>query len=615
MSTKGAATAATGAATAATGAPPAGAGAAGGAPPADPYVVLVNHTLILLLALVALVITVRIPRAFARLWRLSEWTRGHFLGYDSSVATGLPDLPYAGNVAPITIDISKVAGSSQDSHTYESKFAVPVRRESPGSYPPRIRPAPSFFWPVVTLMRSRVAPGVSATQILICAGWLGVMLYPSIYTSKGPFMDIERYGVIAIAQVPIIFALASKNNLLGVFLGMGYEKLNFFHRFVARLAIISAHIHGLGYIYKWCLAKNFMQEISEPKNYFGLCMLLAFDCILLSSLAFVRKNAYNVFLYSHITFFIVVLICGLYHYPAILPYLYATFAIYGFDKLMRIAKTRVQMATIRPLPQLGMTRIEIPNLNKGWRAGQHVRVQVLSSAVGAMGWAQVHPFTIASESNGKEGLVLMCKKTGTWTNKLFAAASRSQQEWGVGRNMRVIVEGPYGGPGFTMFNSFSAAIFVAGGSGITFALSAIQELIQHGLRNESRVRVIEFIWVVQDAGSLMPLIPQFTALIQQSASAGARLTISVHYTKAIVGEIRFGGIPPGITLSPGRPRLIGAIEGTIAHTLSAGGVEVRSGMILAVCGPGGLADDVVKAARMVDPTKEHEIGGIEIHEE
>ncbi|KAF7377666.1 Ferric reductase transmembrane component 5 [Mycena sanguinolenta] len=605
-------------ATTATGAPPAGAGAAGGASPADPYVVLVNHSLILLLALVALVITLRIPRAFARLWRLSEWTRGHFLGYDRSTVTGLPEFPYAGTVAPTTIDLSKGAGSSQDSHTYESKFAVPIACETPGSYPPHVQSTPSFFRPMVALMRSRAAPGVSATQMLVCAGWLGVMLYPAIYGSKGPFTDINRYGVIAISQVPFIFAfLASKNNVLGMFWGMGYEKLNFLHRFVARLAIASAHLHGLGYIYKWCLANSFMQEISQPKNYFGLCMLLSFDCILLSSLAFVRKNAYNVFLYSHIAFFTTLVSCAFYHYPQVLPYLYATCVIFGFDKLMRIAKTRVEMATIRALPQLGMTRIEIPNLNKGWRAGQHVRVQVLSFAMGTMGWAQVHPFTIASESDSKEGLVLMCKETGTWTTKLFAVASRNQAEWDVGRNIRVIIEGPYGGPGFTMFNSFSGAMFVVGGSGITFALSAIQELIQHGLRGESRVRVIELIWIIQDAGALMPLVPQFIAMIQQSASAGARLTISVHYTKAIVGEIRFGGVPPGITLSPGRPRLIGAIEGTIAHTVStgAGGTNVHSGMIVAVCGPVSLADDVSKAASLVDPVKQYEIGGIEVHEE
>ena len=37
-----------------------------------------------------------------------------------------------------------------------------------------------------------------------------------------------------------------------------------------------------------------------------------------------------------------------------------------------------------------------------------------------------------------------------------------------------------GGTGHSVFASFSAAMFVVGGSGITFALSAIQDLIQVG---------------------------------------------------------------------------------------------------------------------------------------
>lgn len=53
-----------------------------------------------------------------------------------------------------------------------------------------------------------------------------------------------------------------------------------------------------------------------------------------------------------------------------------------------------------------------------------------------------------------------------------------------------------------VFASYSAAVFVIGGSGITFALAAIQDLIQKDLNGRSRVKVIELIWVIQDPGSL-----------------------------------------------------------------------------------------------------------------
>ncbi|KAJ7705372.1 hypothetical protein B0H17DRAFT_1037796 [Mycena rosella] len=356
-----------------------------------------------------------------------------------------------------------------------------------------------------------------------------------------------------------------------------------------------------------------MEDIAVPKNYFGLIMLLCFDGLLLFSTAFVRKNAYNFFLVSHMLFSQGLLLAAFHHYEALRPYLYCTGVIYGLDKIMRIVKTRITTASIRAIPELGLTRVEIPRINKGWRAGQHVRIQVFSGAMGVMGWAQVHPFTIASATNNNEGLVLMCKKAGTWTTKLFAAAATNHSERGMGRDVRIMVEGPYGGPGLVMFNSFSAAVFVAGGSGITFALSAIQELIQKDKRGESRVRVIELVWVVQHPAALVPLIPQFTALIDQCAYA--QLTITVHYTKAVAGSMRItNSVHPGLSLSAGRPRLINVIEETIARASSAGSGE-QAGLIVGVCGPTGLADDVCKAVGLVDPAKRDEIGGIEIHEE
>ena len=59
-----------------------------------------------------------------------------------------------------------------------------------------------------------------------------------------------------------------------------------------------------------------------------------------------------------------------------------------------------------------------------------------------------------------------------------------------------------GGPGYAMFASYSAVIMVIGGSGITFALSTIQDMVQKGLRDESRVKVIELVWIVQSPGIL-----------------------------------------------------------------------------------------------------------------
>ena len=109
-------------------------------------------------------------------------------------------------------------------------------------------------------------------------------------------------------------------------------------------------------------------------------------------------------------------------------------------------------------------------------------------------------FPFALQSPNGEGLVLMCKKAGMWTSKLFDTARRAEygEANGLTRDVKVLVEGPYGGPGHTLYGSFSGALVVAGGSGITFALGLVQDLIQKDVEGRSRLKAIELVWSVQD---------------------------------------------------------------------------------------------------------------------
>ena len=65
---------------------------------------------------------------------------------------------------------------------------------------------------------------------------------------------------------------------------------------------------------------------------------------------------------------------------------------------------------------------------------------------------ELHPFTIASApattDGGEEGLLLICKKAGGWTSRLYDMAKASQStEYGAGdagRTVIIQIEGPYG---------------------------------------------------------------------------------------------------------------------------------------------------------------------------
>ena len=85
----------------------------------------------------------------------------------------------------------------------------------------------------------------------------------------------------------------------------------------------------------------------------------------------------------------------------------------------------------------------------------------------------------------------------------------------------------------------------------------------------------------------------------------------------------FRALPPGLTLSPARPKLGKVLSGVVDRSaaLFSGRHERRrgggglTGVIVGVCGPAGLGDDVRRAVAEFDPKRRKTIGGIELHEE
>ncbi|KAF5392171.1 hypothetical protein D9757_001604 [Collybiopsis confluens] len=583
---------------------------------------LIYHINLFILALFAVVVLVRLPRSAARLWKFSEWSSGNILYHTTLRRSATRRVQFNSEAGSKHRDLA-----TEDSH-WSSAHRV-SEKATAHSFPPHVSSCPQLCRGIFQRLQIRFNPGLSVLQVLIIVIYLSVLAYPAFYKTN-PFNDPVRYGWIGVSQFPFVFALATKNNILATLLGNGYEKLHFLHRVVGRVVVLAINIHGLGYVYEWILEGVFMQKIASPSTYWGLIGLICVDMLVFFSTSWWRAKAYQVFLCTHIFSFILILPATVMHKSSTTLYVLASVGLFTFDILMRWVKTRMTTAILRPLPELGMTRVEIPSINAGWRAGQHVRLRILSSGMGLLGWSEVHPFTIASIVKGEEGMILMCKKAGDWTNKLFDLAKLGGYEGGgEARQVKVIVDGPYGGPGNRMFASFSAAVFVAGGSGISFALSAIQELIQKDREGQSRVKVIQLVWSVQDPASLVPMLPLLTSLVQQSVFTPIR--ISIFYTRAPTGKFPFSEDffrSTALTLSPGRPKVSKILEACIskAVALGPGGEKGQSkgrdkedaginGLIVGVCGPVGLADSVVEEVGKVDSLRRDQVGGIEVHDE
>lgn len=594
--------------------------APGSSPAVNPFQ-LVFHIDIFLLALAGVFALFALPRAIARFSRAAEWRHGHILRAiplerraPKPAMRSIQTLAF-GAPAPDNV-------TSEESHTLHSDAHLirhPAAKQEGWSLPPHVRAWSSRVPTFANILRYRLEEGFSLGQALILMIYSVVLVYAGFLRSN-PFADPLRTGFVAMSQIPVVYLLATKNNLLGMFVGLGYEKLNYIHRYAGTLLVIASNVHSLGYIYEWTLNHTFSKYIRTPAIIWAFVALISVDLIYLFSLPFFRRRAYNVFYGSHIVFFILFLPAVHGHQPGVWPYVVTAGGVISLDYLIRLMKTRVYNARIRPIPDLMLTRIEVPQLNAGWRAGQHVRIRILSSAMGWIGWAESHPFTIATAAKTPEGLVLLCKTTGGWTGRLYEmakVAGYGADEGAFGRMVQVMIEGPYGGPGHCVFASYSAAMFIVGGSGITFALSAVQDLLQRDSEGASRVKIIEVIWSVQDSASLTPLIPQLAALIQQSIYAP--LKISVHYTRASDNPPGKDFLPPGLTLTGGRPKVAKVLDAVISRAVSYGsGVKASmdiTGVIIGVCGPLGLGDEVAQVISQVDAGRRWAVGGIEMHEE
>ncbi|TBU43178.1 iron reductase [Dichomitus squalens] len=480
-----------------------------------------------------------------------------------------------------------------------SEKAVQVRN------PLHMRAWQARFPGAMRILRYPMIGRIHTGGVAICALYFGLLLFAALYKIS-IFKDPQRAGLVAASQIPIVYVLATKNNVLS---------LNYLHRFAGRLLVLAANVHAIGYIYLWTREHRWLRTIAQPQYAWGLTALILLDILLLFSLAWFRQKFYNMFIFTHVIASIVFLVAVSLHLSQAVPYVIAGAAFYGVDRIVRLLKTRKATATVTTLPEICMTELTIPSINGGWRAGQHVRVHILSTGMGFYGWLESHPYTIASAPTvahgAPEGLVLLSKNCGRWTKALHAIAAANTKGVETGSHVKVLIQGPYGGPGYTLPHSFSGAMYVVGGSGISYGLAGVQEVLQYARAGSNTVRIIELVWSVHHPDCLTPLLPTFSSMLAQALALDIKLTIS--------SSTRFKehALSPGLALEPGRPPVKHLVHDVVDCTLQtiADGGE-RRGVFVGACGPGSLGDAVRNAVSDLDiKGQSNLVGGVELHEE
>ncbi|OCF32667.1 hypothetical protein I316_05588 [Kwoniella heveanensis BCC8398] len=417
----------------------------------------------------------------------------------------------------------------------KSRLAFPVAQSTPA---PRLYPPPhivpllfnlpfssSLLFTPFSRLPNPFKSYLTVTQLYLVVGYCILISFALIWKSdlspatkdKGYGGDFMRSGLVSMAQIPLAIALGVRGNIIGLCVGKGYERLKVFHKIVGRLTFLAATVHSVAYIYKWSVAGKFSAYAKKPFAMWGILSYFALVLIVITSLPQVRKTWHGFFEMCHFIGIIGTVLGLALHVPVAVPFCIASLVVYALSIFCSLTKTRFAHAELHALPGAATTVITFPSIQSGWRAGQHVRIRI--PALGIRHGLEGHPFTIASAPDG-EGLVLMAKNVGDWTARLFTLAQRSSDSEdraeGGKNNATVIIEGPYGGLGNTLAPSFSSVLLIAGGSGITQALSLAHDLITRAPTGVVRARTIDLVWMVRTEDAAKPIVPTLIELVNEA---------------------------------------------------------------------------------------------------
>ncbi|KAG6907768.1 hypothetical protein DXG01_007481 [Tephrocybe rancida] len=394
---------------------------------------------------------------------------------------------------------------------------------------------------------------------------------------------------IVTTQLPLMVALGTKNNIIAYLTGIGYEKLNYFHRMIARVLWVLICVHASGRITIGLVGTLSLQYIWV---HCGVLALSAFTTLCIVSIRPLRKRNYNTFLVVHFLMAFIILLAAYFHARGVGEgnHIWPAFVIWGLDRAIRVIRivasntgyfqkgSPEQFGRIEVLsPTFVRVTLQRPTYLR-WRPGQNAYLTIPN----ASSWLfESHPFTIAAidapreayvvkgnekdsdskeyssseqEYEGKILTFLIGVRSG-FTKRLLDAVDKTQE-------MKVIIDGPYGSP------------------------PRLRGCAKQGATD---CRKVVFIWAVRDPSSIGCVLDAILPALTNTPPHLA-VEIRLHIT-SIAGdgqldEINAGGVVPphakfpGLATLKGRPDLKHIIEQEIAQ--NNGAISVNGALELII---------------------------------
>ncbi|GAB0137846.1 hypothetical protein EsDP_00006099 [Epichloe bromicola] len=427
-----------------------------------------------------------------------------------------------------------------------------------------------------------------------------------------------RSGTLALVNMVPLIIFAGRNNPLISLLKISFDTYNLLHRWMGRIVVIEAVVHTIAWLIPSVANKGWKGVVkaftSGPFIGSGVIGISTMVILLLASVSPLRHAFYETFLNVHIILALVAFVCTWVHCassdtPGGLPQLSWIMAIVAlwfadrFARIFRLAHTNWSKkgftdALCEAMPgEVTRVTLHLPRY-KNIRPGTHAYLRFS----GITAW-ESHPFSIAWVDHSTDHSLPMSEKeplhgsldktqattsvsfvigaqTGL-TRTLFKKASQSPR----GIRLRAAMEGPYAG--HHNLDSYGHVVLFAGSTGITHQISYLRHHLEGYNEGTVATRRLTLVWIIRSYESLEWVRP-FMDTILRIPNRKDVLRIQVFVTRPL-NPRDIVSSSSTVKMFPGRPNIPLLLMKEVQDQIGA--------MVVSVCGPGGLADDVRGAVR------------------
>jgi len=322
-----------------------------------------------------------------------------------------------------------------------------------------------------------------------------LMLTTNSILSKSEAYYFEKIGFraawVSVMQVPLIILLAGKVNIVGILIGTSYERLNWLHRWISRILLVSAAVHAGAFLREYIRA-DFLSGLLElmPIVKYGMGAGGVLLWMNLSGIAPLRHAFYEFWVIQHVASIAVFLWLLYKHIPSYaMFYIWMSISFIVFDRGTRVfwsiyrnIKVRSGGTTLSLSDRIGYrtelhalpgetTRVVLKNIPFTWSPGQHLYIWIPR-----IGFLETHPFTISNISSDLPTSLPTPNASGPTTTTTCT-----------------FIQGPYGS--HPDWNTFETLVLISASTGASFTLPILESL----LADPCCVRKCHFILLVRRA--------------------------------------------------------------------------------------------------------------------